>query len=142
MADLLSDPKVAGIFSALTNATRSAEDPIDLGDIERAAALAESIGDPVAMWHNHNALARRIDAKNRRGYLCVNPEILTPAQAQQIHGSVVEREGVQFRVLVDEIMVGMRTPGTGEIAAGYTIAHDSDLWRAYHAALEHVVDHG
>ena len=65
------------------------------------------------------------DTRNGRGYLAINPD--SDLRDKDIHGLVIEHGGKEYRVVVDEMLRGMKDKTTGETITGWWIAPMSDL---------------
>ena len=84
-------------------------------DLRLAGSQQEVLDDPEA--------ARLEDITQNRGFLVLNPELdLSAFPDPGVHGRVIERDGVEYRVVVDEKLRGMTDSKTGEMRQGYWVA--------------------
>ena len=91
---------------------------ITLEELEKAWRQVRHVVDKRAQYREDREAASREDLKEGRGMLILNPEIL-PEDLEDPHGQVIDKDGVEYRVLVDPYMAGMRNSETGEIVNGY-----------------------
>jgi hypothetical protein len=98
-------------------------------DIHEAYKKVLSLS-PQLQFRADREAARQDDIKNNRGFLVINPEL--DLGGMDVHGCVVEKDGIEYRVLIDERLRGMRVKDedgndTKEIRHGWWVAPPSDL---------------
>ena len=67
--------------------------------------------------------ARKDDMENGRGVLVLSPDLdIENLVVGSLHGTVVEKDGVEYRVIIDNNMRDMKDPETGKTRAGFWCA--------------------
>jgi hypothetical protein len=85
---------------------------------------------PQIMWRTDRDACLRLDAKDKRGYLIINPEL--DLGEMDVDGCIIEKDGIEYRVVIQEDLRGMRKKDaegneTDEINPGYWMAPPPSL---------------
>jgi len=80
---------------------------------------------PQIQWRMDRSAAAEEDRRKGRGYLIINPEL--DLGEMDVDGCIVEKDGVEYRVIIDERIRGMRIKDedgkeTDQIHAGFWVA--------------------
>jgi hypothetical protein len=111
---LRREREMFGLFSQTMNNDLGDCGNITLEDIDKTAEAFRLLNQKVR-WREDREACLKDDRENNRGTLLVNPEI---EAAEHMEGSVIEKDGVEYRVIVDDAMRGMRDKDGG-VRFGY-----------------------
>jgi len=76
--------------------------------------------DPQLMFRKDREAARQEDIKERRGFLVLSPELQIVKELDP-EGMILEKDGQEYRVIVDPRLVGMTSSATGEPIHGWWV---------------------
>ena len=97
---------------------------ISISEMLKMLSNIEDIQRPELAYRRDPAGERLKDLKKGRGVVSINPDM--GEELTMFHGHIVDKDGIEYRVLVDPVLRGARTtcPETGqrEVAAGYWIS--------------------
>lgn len=99
--------------SMMTNVPESNKD-LSIEELMKTAELFETHAQA---WARDREACIKDDREKGRGSLVLNPE---NEGVSAMHGNITERDGVEYRVMIDECMRGMRDKDGG-IRSGYWV---------------------
>ena len=106
-----------------SNSTDPKDHAISIDEMIEALSDIEDIKRPEVAYRRDPAKERLADLKKGRGVVSINPEI---EELSMFHGYIVDKDGIEYRVLVDPMLRGSRrtdpVTGQSEVAAGYWIS--------------------
>jgi hypothetical protein len=80
---------------------------------------------PQIMWRTDRDACLKMDARERRGYLIISPEL--DLGEMDVDGCIVSKDGIEYRVHIHDLLRGMKKKDaegneTDEINPGYWVA--------------------
>lgn len=105
------EKEMAGMFGPMLPAP---EGNLSIADLMKATELLET---PAQAWARDREACIKEDREKGRGTLTMNPEV---EGAAKMRGTITERNGIEYRVLIDEALRGVRDKD-GSTRMGYWV---------------------